>query len=1057
MKKVLSLVTENQEGLVRRVLQSARARGHSKSLELGETWLPFLSGMSDQLLLALEPDLESPSWEQEADVFQDPLTRFGMQEARKLKPSGVSLKTFLELLEFSRQSFVDLVREAGLDPDGHEYSRHLINHCFDRTKIGFSLEWLGKIPVSKVRPPAAQDSAKLYRLLAENVRDVIWTMDLQFHLTYVSPSIRQLTGFDPEEYLLLTPSQILAPASLKLARDRLAQEMPLASATAAPTPSNNIIELELIRKDGSTVWAEVRTSFLRDPQGAPVSILGVSRDLTQRRQAEQRIRESEDRYRELFNNMPSGVAVYEVTGEGRNLVFKDFNRAAEQIEQVQREDVLGRNLLEVFPGTEDCGLLGIMRQVWQTGQAQYACVPYCQDRSISGWRENYIYKLPSGELVAVYEDITLRKQAEENLRTVNATLRALVAASPEAIYTLDLQGKITSWNPAAEKIYGWSATEAQGQICPIVPPDKHEEFRGLLGLVLGGDQFTARELCRQRRDGSLIHVAISAAPIRDGAGKVSGVIAMSSDITERKIQQEQLRESEARYRAIFERGAIGISITDAQGHLVETNPAMQHLLGYSKEELSTMTFAQVTHPDHTARDWAAFQQMMAGERDNYETEKRYIRKDGQEIWAQLVVSLLRDAQGNPWFTLGITKNISARKRAEIKVARQSALMHGINRIFKEALSCETVENLGQTCLAVAEELTGSPISFIKEQDSNGRLQNIALSKGALAACAIPAGEQSELLGDIQPNGWAARVIQTNQPFIINAAGSVSTLSLLPGHPRITSFLGVPLPRRGDFVGLIGLANKEPGYDSADRETVESLGSAIIEALLRKRAELQLQDGLSRLRKNLGEIVQAMALTVEIKDPYTSGHQRRVTQLALTIAAELGLSKKQCDGLWVAGILHDLGKIYIPEGILSRPGPLTNIEMNLIRTHPQVGYDILKTINFPWPVAKIVLQHHERLDGSGYPLGLTADDILLEAKILAVADVVEAMASHRPYRPSLGLDAALAEITKNQGSLYDPEIVKICVKLFLEKNFSFSSENVPMLLSDYNSDNNKKVI
>jgi PAS domain S-box-containing protein/putative nucleotidyltransferase with HDIG domain len=1052
MKRFQSLVVENQEWLASRVLQSAQARGHAKSLELGKTWLSFISGMSDQLLLALEPDLESPAWEQEADVFTDPLTRFGMQEARKLKATGVGLKTLLELLEFSRQSFVDLVRQAGFDHDGHERGRLMINHCFDRTKIGFSLEWLGKIPVSKPRPSTAQDSEKLYRLLAENVRDVIWTMDLQFHLTYVSPSILVLTGFAPEEYLRLTPSQILAPASLKLAQERLALEMPLASAAPASGPASNIIELELIRKDGSTVWAEVKTSFLRDAQGVPVSILGVSRDLTQRRQAEQRIRDSEDRYRELFNNMPSGVAVYEVTGEGRDLVFKDFNRAAEQIEQMQREDVLGRNLLEVFPGVEDCGLVGIMRHVWQTGQAQYACVPYGKDGRGSGWRENYIYKLPSGELVAVYDDITLRKEAEESLRTVNATLRALVAASPEAIYTLDLQGKITSWNPAAEKIYGWSAAEALGQICPIVPPDKQEEFQGLLGMVLDGEQFTARELCRRRRDGSLLHVAISAAPIRDAAGQVSGVIAMGSDITERKLQQEQLRESEARYRAIFERGAIGISITDAQGQLVETNEAMQHILGYSKKELSTMTIAQITHPDHVGKDWAAFEQMMAGERDNYETEKRYIRKDGREIWAQLVVSLIRDAHRNPWFTLGITKNVSARKRAEIKVARQAALMQGINRIFKDALTCETVENLGQTCLAVAEELTGSPLSFITEQDSNGRLQNIALSKGALEACAITAGQQSELSGDLQPQGWAVRVIETNQPLIINAADSPSTLSLPPGHPRLTSFLGVPLPRRGNFVGLIGLANKQPGYDSADLETVESLGSAVIEALLRKRAELQLQEGLSKLRKNLGEIVQAMALTVEIRDPYTSGHQRRVTQLALTIAAELGLSKKQCDGLWVAGILHDLGKIYIPEGILSRPGQLTNIELNLIRTHPQVGYDILKTINFPWPVAKIVLQHHERLDGSGYPLGLMEKDILLEAKILAVADVVEAMASHRPYRPSLGLDAALAEITKNQGSLYDAEIVKICVRLFLEKNFFFSSDNIPVLLSDYNNDN-----
>jgi HD-GYP domain-containing protein (c-di-GMP phosphodiesterase class II) len=180
----------------------------------------------------------------------------------------------------------------------------------------------------------------------------------------------------------------------------------------------------------------------------------------------------------------------------------------------------------------------------------------------------------------------------------------------------------------------------------------------------------------------------------------------------------------------------------------------------------------------------------------------------------------------------------------------------------------------------------------------------------------------------------------------------------------------------------------------------------------------------------------MAKTVEMRDPYTAGHQQRVASLARAIAKEMGLSEEQTEGIYMAGIIHDLGKISIPSEILSKPGKITKIEFSLIKTHPRIGYDILKNIEFPWPVAQVVLHHHERMDGSGYPQGLSGNDILLDARILGVADVVEAMASHRPYRPGLGIDKALEEIVQKQGILYDTEVVEACLKVFTEKGFNF---------------------
>lgn len=210
-----------------------------------------------------------------------------------------------------------------------------------------------------------------------------------------------------------------------------------------------------------------------------------------------------------------------------------------------------------------------------------------------------------------------------------------------------------------------------------------------------------------------------------------------------------------------------------------------------------------------------------------------------------------------------------------------------------------------------------------------------------------------------------------------------------------------------------------------------------EIVERKLAEYKLKQSNNQLENNLDEMVRAMSLTVEERDPYTAGHQRRATELAVALAREMGLSAHQCKGLRMAGLIHDMGKIAIPAEILSKPGGLNNVEFQLIQRHPQVGYDILKQFDFPGAVDQIVLQHHERLNGSGYPQGLAGDNILLEARILCIADVVETIESHRPYRAGLGIDEALQEISRNRGKLYDPHGVDACLHLFKAKNFQYS--------------------
>ena len=199
---------------------------------------------------------------------------------------------------------------------------------------------------------------------------------------------------------------------------------------------------------------------------------------------------------------------------------------------------------------------------------------------------------------------------------------------------------------------------------------------------------------------------------------------------------------------------------------------------------------------------------------------------------------------------------------------------------------------------------------------------------------------------------------------------------------------------------------------------------------------ELKQSLEKLHNSMEGIIQVIALTVETRDPYTAGHQRRVAELSGTIAQEMELPTGKVEGLRMAAMIHDLGKINVPTEILIKPTKLSDIEFSLIKVHAEVGYSILKDIDFPWPVARMVLEHHERMNGSGYPNRLTGENLLIESRIMAVADVVEAIATYRPYRPALGIEKALEEISENTGILYDPEVVDTCLRLFKEKGFNF---------------------
>jgi len=255
---------------------------------------------------------------------------------------------------------------------------------------------------------------------------------------------------------------------------------------------------------------------------------------------------------------------------------------------------------------------------------------------------------------------------------------------------------------------------------------------------------------------------------------------------------------------------------------------------------------------------------------------------------------------------------------------------------------------------------------------------------------------------------------------------------------------VRLEHGGKLYGLLSTSiPKDLTADKEEQSVFREVAADIAFALHNIELEEKRKRAEEKLERMLEGVIQALGRTTEMRDPYTAGHQRRVTKLACAVAEQMKVSPEQIEAIRIASLMHDIGKISVPADILSKPSRLTDIEFGLIKAHPQTAYDILKEIDFPWPVADIVLQHHERMDGSGYPQGLKGDEILLEARIIAVADVVEAMASHRPYRPALGIDEALGEIRKNKGRLYDPQAVEACLRLF-DKGFQFGVVQPPGL-------------
>jgi PAS domain S-box-containing protein len=721
--------------------------------------------------------------------------------------------------------------------------------------------------------------------------------------------------------------------------------------------------------------------------GAKMILLAIE-DITERKQLESLLIDSEEQYRRLFETASDGIVLLEKR-EGK---ITKANPATEKLLGYTEKESIGNKLQDIGVVLDTSDFQTTMQNLNKSGIINYRNVKV---ETKSGQNiDTEIYLVDRAKVVQCnIRDVTERKQTQKALKESEKKYRELYDFLPIPVYEMDLEANITSVNRAIYETFGGTEEDLKKgfKAWTLLSLEEIEKSKKNIQALLKGEQITGTEYTMMRLDGSVFPAIVISSVIYSD-GKPVGLRGAIIDITDRKQAEESLRRSEEKYRTILENIEDGYYEVDLNGNFTFFNYSMCRILGYLQKEMMGMNNRQFTDKENAKKLFKTFNEVYKTGESAKEFDWQIIRKDGTKRYIEVSVSLQKNSSGQPIGFQGIARDITERKQAEDALRESEEKYRTI------------LEDMDDVYFEV--DIKGI-VTFVNP-----------------SSCKMSGYSEEELLG---------------MPFKkISAPDDIEKVMQYFGEIFLTDKTGKPFlwnlvkknGEQGFFEIVVSLIRDKQGKPIG----FQGIGRDVTE---RRKAEAVLQQTLDSLRKSVGATIQVMVSAVEMRDPYTSGHQLRSANLACAIATEMGLPQEKMDGIRMAGSIHDIGKLSIPAEILSKPTKLTNIEFSLIKEHSRSGYEMLKDVESPWPLAQIVYQHHERMDGSGYPRNLKGDEILIEARIMAVADVVEAMASHRPYRPGLGMDAALAEIEKNRGILYDNTVADACLKLFREKGYQLT--------------------
>ncbi len=745
------------------------------------------------------------------------------------------------------------------------------------------------------------------------------------------------------------------------------------------------IEEPLQQADGTRILIDTSKIPVVGAGGIPTGVIGVYEDISERKRAEEALRDNELKYRALFETAEGAILLF---ADGR---WVDCNAKALTVFGCSREAILGSHPSKFSPPTQPDGrpsepeAMRLITLAYTTGPQSFEWV-HCRADGTTFAAEVNLNRLELGgkpHIQAIVRDISERKRADEALMKSEERFHLSMEATNDGLWDWNKETDEVYYSPACYHMLGYEVGAFPGTLKGwqdlLHPDDVEQTMRVNMDCVEGRRENFAVEYRLKAKNGEWRWILGRGKSIaRDAQGRSLRLVGTNSDITERKQAGESIRESEAKFRAAFMTGADAFYwATLEDGKIVEINESFESVFGYPRDEVIGRTSLELglyAKPSDRARMLAELREK--GVVRDLELAGR--KKGGALITVSL--SARPVSQSGRMFLLGIIRDITERKKAA--------------EILKESEErYRTLFDGAQDGVALADIETGRlfdcnpALCHMVERDKSelvGQMQSILHSEGDLTR--LTSSFRFHLSGD---------AIQSVEDDLVSRSGQLIPVEIRAAKVRIGS--------RDLLLGIF-------------RDITER------------------RQSLNKLQSALTGTIKTLATVVESRDPYTAGHQVRVAELAVEIASEMRLEADRIEGIRMAGVIHDVGKVTVPAEILSKPTRLKKAEFELIKDHPQIGYEMVKDIAFPWPIATIILEHHERMDGSGYPKGLAGEDLLLESRILTVADVVEAMASHRPYRPALGIEAALAEIEKNKGTLFDASVVAACLSLFRDKGY-----------------------
>jgi diguanylate cyclase (GGDEF)-like protein/PAS domain S-box-containing protein/putative nucleotidyltransferase with HDIG domain len=1145
----------------------------------------------------------------EEDMVGRPFTDFVSPEHRELMVERASARQAGERIP--AQYEFKALRKDGTDFDA-EISVSRITYQGRPAVQGIVRD----ITERKRMEEALRESEARYRLLAENASDVIWTLDMSLKYTYVSPSFTRMRGYTLEEMMKSTVRDTLTPASLEVATKVLAEEMAIERMEQKDLLRSRTLEIEVICKDGSTVWTEVRVTFLRDEDGRPLGILGVSRDITERRQAEQALRKSEEEFRLVFENAKDAI----FWADPETGVIIKCNRSAESLLEKEAEQIIGQPQTVLHP-LEKAEYYAEMfkRHIEQEGSADdQAEVIAKSGRVIPVHITASVVSVGGRPIVqGIFHDISERNKAEQALRESEELFRSLSTSAPIGIFVTDVQGKCTYTNPRLLEIAGLTLEESLGHgwIKVIHPEDRRAileqanqaagqgrdlsydvrivtgegqlhwvhihttptfsaegEVIGRVGAVediterrqmedalaaktkeyidttnltgdiiakldkhgnwvflndaacrfygkpreelLGTDsrafvhpedlEATAEAIRETRTRKELVAgfvnrqltpmgtrvVEWDGYPIFDDEGHYAGIQITGHDITQRKQMEEALRESEARYRLLAENTSDLIWTMDMGLRYTYMSPSVTRMRGYSVEEVVGSTVTETMTPASVEVARKALAEELAMERmadkDPHRSRKVEFEmycKDGSTIWTEMNMTFLRDPEGKPIGILGVTRDISERKKAEEERERLNAELE--MRAITDSLTglydhAHFYQRLAEEIERSKRYKHGFALLLMDVDDfkrfNESRGHKVGDEMLRLVAHCIPAGlRHSDLAFRYGGDEFAAILPHADTAKARIAVDRINRrittrLKQMDGGPgtRLTLTAGVAcFPDDGTTADELVRIADATLYNAkwvarardimGQKEDIQSLVSALVsrqggvedpadgavfrpEALHEQQARIvsSVASSIAVALKDAGvaqaledpdlQVLATVGAAAEIKDRYIRGHPERMSEWAVALAEEMGLSPERVRDICIAALLHDIGKVTVSEGILNKPGKLTRREFASIKDHPIVGATLVSQVKGFERVVPIVRHHHERFDGTGYPDGLAGEDIPPESRILSVLDVFDALTHERSYRKAQDREEALAVIERGAGTQFDPVVVKAFLAL-----------------------------